>query len=57
MTMTARPSPPTRTRRVAPRWRVVRVRGRVVGIVRTWGEGIDGDLALVRVVNGRRHQL
>jgi len=54
-TSAARPAPHTRAGRVATRWHVVRVRGRVVGIVRPWGE--RGELALVRAVHGDRHQL
>jgi len=38
MTVTARPAPHTIGRHVAARWHVVRVRGRVVGIVRPWGD-------------------
>ena len=54
--MTAtRPAPTIRTR-VAPRWRVLRGRGgRVLGILRPWGP--LGELALVRAVHGKRHQL
>lgn len=53
MTSTARPAPTTRNR--VQRWHVVRVRGRVVGVVKPWGP--LGELALVRIVQGRRHQL
>ena len=51
-----RPPPPTRRDRVASRaWQTVRVAGFVVGCIRPWDS--LGELALVRVVDGHRHQL